>query len=148
MKATLLLRKDHETILSMLSQFNNGNRKDKDALFAEIRRELEWHTRVEEELLYPELQNSISPEAAEIAARAVADHEGIDAIIGELAALGPQNKQFAARMQALTECLQKHIAFEEDEVFEEARKTLSEYRLEELGLEMEDRRRFLQISAA
>ena len=50
-------------------------------------------------------------------------------------------------MQALFETVQAHIQFEEDNVFEEARKLLSEYRLEELGLEMEDRRRFLQIAA-
>jgi hemerythrin-like domain-containing protein len=42
----------------------------------------------------------------------------------------------------------QHIEKEEDEIFDEARKTLPEYRLEELGLEMEDRRKILLTLAA
>jgi len=41
-----------------------------------------------------------------------------------------------------------HIEKEEEEIFDEARKNLPEFRLEELGLEMEDRRKILATIAA
>jgi hemerythrin-like domain-containing protein len=68
--------------------------------------------------------------------------------LAELVNIGPQHKQFAPKIQALTQRVSEHIEFEEAELFEEARKVLSEYRLEELGLEMEQRRKLLQITAA
>jgi hypothetical protein len=42
----------------------------------------------------------------------------------------------------------QHIEKEEEEIFDEARKNLPEYRLEELGLELEDRRKILVTLAA
>ena len=147
MKATLYLRKDHESLQSALAQLLEG-RKDKDALFNEVRREIEMHARVEEEFLYPELLGSASPDAAETAGRAIEDHQTILAMLGELAGMGVQHKQFLPKIQALSDRLNEHVEFEEDQLFEEARKSLSEYRLEELGLEMEQRRKMLQISAA
>jgi hypothetical protein len=41
-----------------------------------------------------------------------------------------------------------HIEQEEEEIFEEARKNIPEYRLEELGLEMEHRKKILTTLAA
>jgi hemerythrin-like domain-containing protein len=51
-------------------------------------------------------------------------------------------------MTLLIEEVTRHIEKEEDEIFAEARKMLPEYRLEELGLEMEDRRKILTQLAA
>ena len=147
MKATLYLRRDHESLQSALAQLLEG-RKDKDALFNQVRREIEMHARVEEEFLYPELLGSASPDAAETAGRAIEDHQAILTMLGELAGMGAQHKQFLSKIQALSDRLNEHVEFEEDQLFEEARKSLSEYRLEELGLEMEQRRKMLQISAA
>ena len=138
MKATLFLRKDHESLQSLLK---------KDNKLAELRREFEMHSRLEQELFYPELQNSASPEAADMATRAIGEHQALDALLQELATLGPQNKQFGASMDLFIQKLQEHLEFEEDQLFDEARRLLSEYRLEELGLEMEERRKFLHIAA-
>jgi hypothetical protein len=51
-------------------------------------------------------------------------------------------------MNDLIAQVNRHIAMEEDAIFDEARKNLPEYRLEELGLEMEDRRKILTTVAA
>jgi hemerythrin-like domain-containing protein len=48
----------------------------------------------------------------------------------------------------LIDMVNAHVQKEEEEIFEEARKNLPEFRLEELGLEMEDRRKILQTLAA
>jgi hemerythrin-like domain-containing protein len=51
-------------------------------------------------------------------------------------------------MTAMMDEVIRHIEREEEEIFDEARKNLPEYRLEELGLEMEDRRKILTQLAA
>jgi hemerythrin-like domain-containing protein len=57
-------------------------------------------------------------------------------------------KNFDAKMAQLIDAVLQHIEMEEEQIFEEARQNLSEYRLEELGLEMEDRRKILVSLAA
>jgi hypothetical protein len=51
-------------------------------------------------------------------------------------------------MASLISEVTQHIKMDEEEIFDEARKILPEYRLEELGLEMEDRRKILTTLAA
>ena len=48
----------------------------------------------------------------------------------------------------MMDMVSRHIDREEEEIFDEARKNLPEYRLEELGLEMEARRKLLTQLAA
>jgi len=52
------------------------------------------------------------------------------------------------KMTAMMDEVMRHIEKEEEEIFDEARKNLPEFRLEELGIEMEDRRKILTQLAA
>ena len=65
-----------------------------------------------------------------------------------MSVMNPSDKQFDARMGTLMDQVFEHIDMEEEQIFDEARKNLPEYRLEELGLEMEDRRKILSTMAA
>lgn len=58
------------------------------------------------------------------------------------------DKNFDTKMAQLMDQVLAHIEREEEDIFDEARKNLPEYRLEELGLEMEDRRKILTLLAA
>jgi hemerythrin superfamily protein len=51
-------------------------------------------------------------------------------------------------MDDLINAVTAHIEMEEDQIFDEVRKNLPEYRIEELGLEMEERRKILGSIAA
>ena len=146
MKATILLRNDHENLLTLLEQGINPARGN-DAQFQRIRDEIVLHSRIEEELFYSELENTSSARAHMLVNTAVAQHREIEQLLNEMA---PQfsARKFDQQMGLLLEKLKAHLQFEEEEIFEEARQYLSEYRMEELGLEMEDRRRFLRLSAA
>jgi hemerythrin superfamily protein len=62
--------------------------------------------------------------------------------------MSASDRHFETKMADLMDEVLKHIAMEEEEIFDEARKTLPEYRLEELGLEMEERRKILTQLAA
>src|SRR5579862_3027728 len=56
MHALTLLRKDHSNVQSLFGEFEQTGRasfEKKDRLFTQIRRELQLHSRAEEEIFYP-----------------------------------------------------------------------------------------------
>jgi hypothetical protein len=62
--------------------------------------------------------------------------------------LKPSDAAFDVKMNTVISEIGRFIDMEEDELFHEARKTFPEYRLEELGLETQDRRKRMGILAA
>jgi hemerythrin superfamily protein len=151
MKVTAYLRKDHETIRSLFARFNNAagrSQNGKETIFEDIQREISLHFQMEAEIFYPELENTASVRAQELAGKALDEHHEADKMLERLAELSTGDKEFDAKMAELMKMITSHIEAEEEEIFEEARKNLPEYRLEELGLEMEARRRIMTQRAA
>src|SRR5689334_3191783 len=101
MKATLLLRKDHEKVRELFEKIrgaksaaHNGNR----ALFEGIRREITAHSHIETELFYPALLETTSKRAEELVAAARDDHEKIDKLLAELSTAGTSDKGFESKL--------------------------------------------------
>lgn len=151
MKVTVLLRNDHEALQGLFDSFNKPSARNpsgKKELFNEIRREILIHSQMESEIFYPALAATTSTRAEELVVRAEEEHRGVEKLLQEISAMSSSDKQFEPRVNALMDQIGRHIEMEEEEIFDEARKTLPEYRLEELGLEMEDRRKILSTLAA
>lgn len=150
MKVTVLLRKDHETVKSLFTKYKKAGRSPngKKEIFEEIRRELTIHSQMEAEIFYPALENTPSIEAGQFVASATEEHRAIEKLLDELVDLNPQEKQFDSKMSTLIHAVNRHIETEEGPVFEEVRKNLPEYRVEELGLEVEQRRKLISQLAA
>jgi hemerythrin superfamily protein len=151
MKVTVFLRKDHELLKSLFDRYEKlGNRspKERETLFSEIQREIMIHSQTEIEIFYPALQNTPSEEARQMVDTALAEHSSIETLLSEIGKAGNQDKQLDAKTIQLFDQVRQHMEHEEEEIFDEARKSLSEFRLEELGLEMEERRRILTQLAA
>ena len=151
MKVTAYLRKDHETIRSLFAKFKNAagrTQNGRDVIFEDIQREIGLHFQMEAEIFYPALENTASVRAQELAGKALDDHHEADRMLERLAELSTSDKEFDAKIAELMKKITSHIDAEEEEIFEEARKNLPEYRLEELGLEMEARRRIMTQRAA
>ncbi len=149
MKVTVLLRNDHEALKVLFNKYPGARGSNgKKEVFAEIQRELGIHSRMEKEIFYPALQATSSTRAEQLVSAALDDHESVEKLLDEIKRLSPQDRNFDSKVQRLIEAITGHISTEEGEIFEEARKILPEYRLEELGLEMEDRRKSLGRLAA
>jgi hemerythrin superfamily protein len=151
MKVTVYLRKDHEALRSLFAKYKktaSRSQNGKREVFEEIRREVTLHSQMETEIFYPALENTPSTRAKELVAAAVKDHGTMDSLFEELDSMNGQDRRFDAKVSELFDVIEAHIGKEEEEIFDEARKNLPEYRLEELGLEMQDRRRMLTQLAA
>lgn len=72
----------------------------------------------------------------------------MEELLQELGKMNPSDKNFESGVEQLMDQVVRHMEIEEEEIFDEARKNLPEFRLEELGLEMEDRRKILVTLAA
>jgi hemerythrin superfamily protein len=152
MKATLLLRKDHEKIHELFEKFGMADRPDangKRGLFEEIRRELTLHLKVENEVFYSALRDhSTTKSTVELVDSLSEDHDKIERLLEEIENSENNDKLMESNVIRLIEFVDAHIQKEEDQLYGEARRVFSEQRLEELGLEMEHRRRiFTQVAA-
>ena len=103
-------------------------------LFNSIRREILLHSQMEIEIFYPALSGTSSTTAISLVSTAREEHAAIEKGLEELSSLNPADRAFDTKLSALIDEVTRHIEKEEEEMFDEARKTLPEYRLEELGL--------------
>ena len=140
MDATELLMKDHENVQGLFAQFERASEdaQKKLMLFEKIRDELQMHTKVEEEIFYPAVEELPIDRAKDDIERSIQDHEEVDALLDELQSLSPDDADFDEKMTELMDAVRSHIQLEHEEVFKVARAGLGEEQLQELGREMEE----------
>jgi hemerythrin superfamily protein len=144
MDATTLLTNDHravEGLFSRLVQSGAADVHERRVIFRAIKAELEAHSRVEEEVFYPAVMRLRSREARETVRAALEEHQALDGLLAEVDQMEPDDPQFAARVAALRQSVERHVLAEEGPLFSEARIHLTDERLEALGRQMEARKR-------
>jgi hemerythrin superfamily protein len=151
MKVTVYIRNEHESLKSLFNKYkkpNTRNGNGKKELFNDIRREILLHSQMEIEIFYPALSGTSSTIAVDLVSAAMEEHAAIEKSLEDLNGVNPSDRSFDTKMSEIMDTVIRHIEKEEEEIFDEARKNLPEFRLEELGLEMEDRRKILTQMAA
>jgi hemerythrin superfamily protein len=140
MDATELLIHDHEKVQGLFAQFElaREDAQKKSTLFGKIKEELQMHTKVEEEIFYPAVEELPIERAKDDIERSLQDHEEVDALLEQLQSLAPDDADFDERMTELIDAVRSHIELEQEEVFKVARAGLGEERLQEMGREMEE----------
>jgi len=116
-------------------------------LLQEIRHELQTHALLAAETLYSALAATPSDRAVELVENAQERAQAVESLTTELSRMSPSDRHFDSKMNTLFAEIEWLIEEEEERIFQEARKTLPEYRLEELGLEMQHRREMLRMLA-
>ena len=96
MNALKLLKKDHSTVQSLFSKFDRTGKSaydKKDELFVQIRRELQLHSRAEEEIFYPALK-ALNDEGRRLVSEALKEHREIDELLMQISRLKPSGKNY------------------------------------------------------
>lgn len=138
MNAFELLKGDHEKVKGLLEQLDKTTErglKTREELFNKVTKELQVHTKIEEEIFYPVLKEA--KETHEIVLEAYEEHHVVDQLLAELETTPFDSEEWGAKLTVLKENVEHHIEEEEGEMFKEARKVLSKDQLEELGIQME-----------
>jgi hypothetical protein len=138
MDAFELLKKDHERVSGIFEKLEPTTErgvKTREELFTQLKRELDIHARIEEEILYPVLKKA--KETEEITLEAYEEHHVVKQLLAELEELPKDDETWGAKLTVLKENVEHHVEEEEDEMFKDARKVLSKEEIETLGERLE-----------
>jgi hemerythrin superfamily protein len=138
MDALTLLKEDHDRFKKLLAEGEDSSeraRVGRSKLFEDLKRQIQVHERMEEEVLYPALKQH--PKAKDIVLEGYEEHHVADLIISEIEDTDPGDERWAAKFKVLKESLEHHIEEEEGDMFPKARRIFDDEQLEELGAAME-----------
>jgi hemerythrin-like domain-containing protein len=141
--AIVLLKNDHKEILKTFRDFEKlGDQayKRKGQLVDKMVELLTVHTYLENEVMYPRVRELL-PELEDDVLESYEEHHVADVLVMELAGLEPEAERFTAKTMVLIENVRHHIKEEEDEWFPQVREGLSRKVLQEIGAEMESKRK-------
>lgn len=137
MNAIDLLEEDHRKVKKMLTEGEQTTERaevTRSDLYATLRREMETHERIEEEIFYPALKRH--PKAKDIVLEGFEEHHVVDEIMGELGETDVSDETWAAKFKVMKESIEHHIEEEEGEMFPKARQVFDKDELEALGNRM------------
>jgi len=150
MNALNLLKKDHASVKTLFSRFDRTGKTDlekRNDLLAQIRREVQIHSRAEEEIFYPALK-AMNGEGRKLVSQALNDHREIEDLLTQISRLKLTAKNFDDRFESLIESVDHHIEEEEGEIFRFAEENCSEQQLEDLGRQIQERKQILDRQLA
>ena len=148
MNAIQLLKQDHKTVRGLLSDLEATTRralKRRGELLAKVAREIDVHTRIEEEIFYPAFkQAGDRGEDAKLYHEAREEHRAAgEMVLPDLLKTAPDSEEFGGRAKVLKELVEHHAREEEREMFPRARQLLTAAQLRELGELMMERKQEL-----
>ena len=148
MDAFELLKADHrkvEDIFEKLEPTTEQAVKTRQELFARLQTELEIHTQIEEEILYPLLKKY--SETRDITFEGFEEHNVAKRLLKEMAVMDVSSEVWTAKLKVLQESIEHHVEEEEDEMFKDARKTLSKDQIDEIGNRLAEKKTQLTASS-
>lgn len=138
---TELLHEDHLTVKDLFFQFEESeDDTEKETLVKKILKELYVHSTVEEEIVYPAVEDE-TEDAEDLVAEAENEHRVVKFLMAELSDMTADDEQFDAKVTVLCELVGHHIKEEEKEMFKKLRE--SDVDLEALAEEVMDRKQVL-----
>jgi hemerythrin-like domain-containing protein len=138
MNAFTLLKADHKKVADLLEQIDSTTErgiKTREDLFKKLKNDLDVHTRIEETIFYPALEEE--EETRNITLEAFEEHRLVKQLLSELESMDKGDEQWTAKFTVLKENIEHHVEEEEHEMFKKARKVLSEEDLQTLGSRLE-----------
>jgi hemerythrin-like domain-containing protein len=142
MNAITLLKEDHKKVKKLLNEVDDTTEravKTREELFGKIKKEMDVHETIEEEIFYPALKEH--PKAKDIVLEGYEEHHVVDTIMGEISALSYDDEKWTAKFAVMKENIEHHIEEEEGDMFETAKKVFEDDELQELGRRMEERKK-------
>jgi hypothetical protein len=136
MKATDVLKQDHDTLTRLLIEYDRSiaGAESRRHLFKTIRRELQQHSLDEEQIYFPALLRSRSRTARQVVRAGLEWHHALDELLARIDQLEPEDADFEAVVTSIREKVEQHV--ETEASLSDAGRHLSGRALEQLGSEM------------
>jgi len=134
--AIALLKQDHRLVEQLFDEFEDAADEQLDPLAERICKLLTVHTQIEEELLYPEAEESL--EDSDLVQEALVEHGSAKELIAKIEAMSSDDEEFKATVKVLGEYVKHHVKEEEGELFPQMKKAKVD--LQELGSNLMERK--------
>lgn len=140
-----LLKADHRTVSELFETVEAARGQAKSAAFKKLKTELDVHAHIEETFLYPPLKKAEA--SRDITLEAYEEHKVVKDLLAELAG-GKPSDEWNAKLTVLKENVDHHVGEEEGDLFDKAKKVLSNEELELVGDKMvaEKKRKGLPVA--
>lgn len=122
-------------LFTRLSETSDGAVKTREKLFAELKAELELHTSLEEEHLFPILRRNAETKA--LVVDAIKDNKELRAKLAELDGLPKNDDAFPERLKELQKAFRQHARDEKTELLPAVQRALSEEQVQQVAEKME-----------
>jgi hypothetical protein len=133
-----MLKADHKKVRDLLREYDAARQlREKWQIAEKIFRELELHTKIEEDVFYPAFEEATDREGEKLVQEALKDHAVVEELIAELRELPPEDEEFQDEFQQLRHHVEHHVREEEHRIFPMAQAVLVE-QLQDLAEEMQD----------
>src|SRR5262245_66477777 len=146
MNVLTILKKDHSTVRSLFNRYSRAGKsahEKKLEIFEQIRRELQIHSRAEEEIFYPTIKAINGTESRKLVTEALKEHKNVDELLTQISRLKATDKSFDEMIETLFEYVDHHVEQEEGEIFQFVAENYSEEELNDLGAQIEQRKKVL-----
>jgi hemerythrin-like domain-containing protein len=146
--AITLLKEDHRTVRSLLEKLESSTERaaeTREKLLDRIEQELKIHTTIEEEIFYPAYRNRVSKrDDTKLYHEAMQEHHVVDVMLAEIKSSDPGSEEYSAKAKVIKDLVEHHVEEEEKQMFPRARRAMETSELQELGGQMEARKKELQ----
>jgi hemerythrin superfamily protein len=130
------LKKDHRKVSDLMEQVIASRSPEKrETLFEQIKQELDLHSKTEEATFYATLENI--DEAQEKIDHAEEEHDEIKMYLKKLSSMSAKSEKWLEVFGEFKHCVEHHVKEEEGEIFDKARKLLSEEEAVRLAEQMD-----------
>jgi len=151
MNVLKILKSDHSAVRSLFNKYSRTGKSSHEKrleLFERIRRELQIHSRAEEEIFYPAVKAKNGAESRKLVSEALKEHKDVDELLTQISRLKPTDKNFDEKMETLFENVDHHVEQEEGEIFQFVEENCSEEELNDIGMQVEERKKALDRQLA
>lgn len=126
-----LLEHDHREVKRM---FKEAVEKEDTSKYNQIKKELEIHFEGEEKYFYPEAKKVDE----ELVQHGIKEHEEAKGMIKDLDKLDKGDTQFMTKLKELKDAVEHHIKDEEEKLFPETQKEISDNKSTEIAKKIEE----------
>lgn len=136
--AIVMLKDDHKQVRALFRDYQRAGdnaKATKSRLAEKIVEELTVHTYIENEGMYPAVAMLV-PELESDIIESLEEHHIADVLCMELTLMSPESEHFDPKVTVLMECVEHHIAEEEQEWFPKVREKLGRKDLQDIGMRL------------
>lgn len=131
------MKGDHDRVEDLFARVKSNEDGDNTGTFTQVKKELDVHTHIEEQVFYPHLLRTGDTELQKLTREALEEHAQAKLLLAELAMNSGSSPDFEAKLKVLIEDIEHHVQEEEDEMFPMVEDQIESETLVRLGTLME-----------